>query len=171
MFLTFSLVPLCGSSYLARQEAIVVIVPVTDCLGTAAQDSDPTLSEDPHKLLEAYRHIAFSPEAGAGSCPRTHQCLYNEAGRVLEEKGDELHIEWPHFTFQGATELQSNLWVHKSTVRYVTAIHESLRACIPEPLSQTAVPSSKEILTLIVPWKDEEAKDLVLSRNTLCEKL
>jgi len=140
-------------SFLDQNNVVIISVPIADCLGSHSSEIDPTLDAS-----ALYRNLAFSPEAGKYSCPRVHQCLYNEMGLVRDTKGDELLIEFPHFLCIGADgKNYSRFWIHKNSVYEYHSTHVSqevqFKDLIPEPYTPGSY-SNEAILTLIEPWQD-----------------
>lgn len=130
----------CCMQYGHNEQAVVVKVPVADCLGKAAEEIDPKMRPE-----EFYAHLAYSPEKGPDSCPRVHQCLFNEVGVICEEKKDEVLVEFPHLYFldqKGAK--TSRFWLLKSSVHRIKELSEDLRTAIPDPLDYKGRPAYDE---------------------------
>ncbi len=145
-----------SGAYLEKPNAVMIKVPIADCLGLAAKDIDPSLLAFDGTTKEFYDHLAYSPEAGPYSCARIHQCLFNEVGIIREEKGDELLVEFPHFYHKTPTgAVESHFWLHRSSVKLLADLKVPLTSCIPEPLNyQQITPLSEQTLTLVFPWQD-----------------
>lgn len=137
-------------SYFDNGQAVVVVVPVADGLGRPAQQIAPQMSAQ-----EFYDNLAFSPEQGPDSCPRIHQCLFNESGEVREKTGDEYFVVFPHFYYIADGKKHSGIWMHKNSLRRICDFPKDLPARIPEPLNadkKSTVDSS--VVTLAMPWLD-----------------
>jgi len=148
-----------SGSYFEQEGAVIITVPIADCLFTAAQDIDTSLrgASSSTSIEDFYAYLAFSPDSGPNSCPRVHQCLYHDAGIVREEKGEELFIEFPHFYYCEAGVARSNFWVHKDSVRPVKDVPSSLLRYIPEPhIAKRSIMADPEVLTLLLPWQDPQ---------------
>lgn len=148
---------LLSAAYLEKPHAVIIKVPIADCLGLAARDIDPSL-QAAESTEEFYAQLAYSPEIGPYSCGRVHQCLFNEVGIIKEEKGDELLVEFPHFYYASSPEsLHSQFWVHRSSVKLLADLKVPVHMCIPAPLNyRHIVPQSDNTLTLVFPWQDPE---------------
>ncbi len=75
--LIFSLSTLLSGPYPDTPCVVVIKIPVDDWLGKPSQDIDPSKSS-----RELYDTLAFQGDSGSYSCPRLHQCLYNEVGTL-----------------------------------------------------------------------------------------
>ncbi len=145
-----------SGSYFGQEGAVIITVPIADCLLTAAQDIDTSLPGESsgEGIEDFYAHLAFSADSGPNSCPRVHQCLYHEAGIVREEKGEELLIEFPHFYYYEAGVARSNFWVHKDSVRPIKDVPSSLLRYIPEPyIAKKSIQAVHDVLTCFYPGK------------------
>lgn len=129
-----------------KDQAVVVKVPITDCLGKSAQKIDPSISVE-----DFYHNIPYSPEYGSYSCPRIHQCLYNEMGTLIKETEDEVLVEFPHFYFLVNNKPHSRFWLKKDSICRITSNHKY----IPQPYTADNK-YDKSIVTLMHPWHDQE---------------
>ncbi len=139
------------ASFLMQDKAVVISVPVADCIGMSAQKIDPSCTTD-----SFYDQLPFSPEKGPYSCPRIHQCLFNEMGIICEEKGDELLIEFPHFYCIVDNKPNSRFWLKKSSVRAL--INQEHTTVLPEPLTYQDPNDNKLVLTITLPWQDPRSQ-------------
>ena len=120
----------CCSQYWDNEQAVMVKVPVADCLGKAAEEIDPAMNPE-----QFYAHLAYSPEKGPYSCPRIHQCLFNEVGVICGEKRDELLVEFPQFYYRDPKGDQvSRFWLLKSGLQRLRDLDKSLMIAHPAPL-------------------------------------
>ncbi len=144
------------STFLSAQEigcAVVVIVPVADIVGKSFAEIDPTTPVE-----ESYRNIPFSPEVGPYSCPRTHQALFNEVGRVLEQRGEELLVEFTNFFWRKPSgECTSSGWLLARNVVPLEMLQNAgINNAIPEPIRFNKPYVTNQVLTLTMPWNHNE---------------
>ncbi len=167
LFLVFFLQYTIFASYLDRENAVVVIVPVTDSVGKPLGNGSPDCAVD-----SLYAKIPFSPES-PNTCPRIRQFLYNEVGicTQITPDGTEACIEFPHVFYQTEQDKKEvhSFWVPAKNFMSVKKLKElEVLDSIPEPIncSEPFNPARFEnILTLIMPWQDPQTK-IVYSAGT-----
>lgn len=147
--LLFNCVYILSSQYLSDPQAVVITVPVVDAVGQSMQSVDKTQSVD-----ELYNKLAYSPEQG--KCQRIHQLLFNEVGIIRDQSEEQIKVEFPHFFWNTAADETCNcVWLCARNVQYLRNVENS--AVIPVPLQRLMhVDGQKNVLTLLMPWQDEE---------------
>ena len=149
------------ASYLEHENAVMVIVPVADAVGTPLQN------------IQDYDSLAFSPETGPHSCPRIHQFVFNEVGicKQLTPEGTQMLVEFPHlFCETESREKKNQFWLLSKNVMPLKALRGLLQrcSCIPTPIQSNQSTDLKlhaDVLTLILPWQDPET-DITYSAGT-----
>jgi cell wall-associated NlpC family hydrolase len=141
-------------SLLDDLNCVVVTVPVTDLV---SKPLSALYSDRP--AAASYQKLTYSPEIGANSCPRTHQCVFNEVGKVCERSGEELLVEFPQFYHKDATgEKKSHFWLFAANVKSLAEIKMCCGslAAIPDVLGAESCPNDL-IIALIMPWIDSDS--------------
>jgi hypothetical protein len=151
LFISFSL---CAS-YLDQENTVMIAAPVVDSAGEPLQQLEPQKSVE-----EIYNSLPFSPEKPLKSCPRIHQFLFNEVGKVVKQDGAETYVEFPHLFYENdQREKQHRFWVLTKNIISLAPLKQKLGnlAALPEPLNflkPRAPEQYEQILTLIMPWQD-----------------
>lgn len=140
-------------SHLKYNGKVVITAPVADCLTAPAQTLDRKRS------VGLYEELGCAPQEGRYSCPRVHQCIFNEVCTVCEKNKKEVLIEFTHFFYiTNDTTRNSRFWVKAASVTLLSELKKwGLDKAVPEPLNPNTHPQ-ETILTLILPWQNPHTK-------------
>lgn len=145
-----------GKTNAYSSELAWVSVPVLDAVHCSLQEFcvDSTCEK-------FYCQLPIAREKGHYACPRSHQLLFNELVKIVEEINDEVKCELLNVFYKKKNnERCSYIWVLKKNIYRLKELKKKKidLSVIPAPYTNNRKKSLTNILTLLWPWYDPITK-------------